>query len=168
MWVAQWLKFSAPRRLLTSGGLGTMGFGLPAAIGAALVRPQRSVVCVTGDGSFLMNLQELATLSELKLNVLVLVLNNAQLGMVRQQQELFYGRRYSAAHFEQASDFAALAQAFGIPSLRAEASELDAGQLQALLRRRGPCVVDVRTAAHENVLPMVPPGASNLEMILEE
>jgi acetolactate synthase-1/2/3 large subunit len=168
MWVAQCLKFSKPRRLFTSGGLGSMGFGLPAAIGAALARPEGSVVCVSGDGSFFMNLQELATLSELSLNVLVLVLNNAQLGLVRQQQELFYGRRYSAAHFAQRSDFAALARAFGIRSFSVEASELDAGRLRDLLMQRGPCVVDVKTAAHENVLPMVPPGASNLEMILQE
>jgi acetolactate synthase I/II/III large subunit len=166
MWVAQCLKFREPRTLLTSGGLGTMGFGLPAAIGAALVRPERQVLCVTGDGSLLMNLQELATLSELKLNVLVLVLNNAQLGLVRQQQQLFYGSRFSAAHFEQASDFAALGQAFGIQSLSIDAEALDIERLAQLLALRGPCVVDVKIAAHENVLPMVPPGASNLEMIV--
>jgi acetolactate synthase-1/2/3 large subunit len=168
MWVAQCLKFREPRTLLTSGGLGTMGFGLPAAIGAALVRPEGKIVCITGDGSLLMNLQELATLAELDLNVLVLVLNNAQLGLVRQQQQLFYGSRYCAAHFERGSDFATLGQAFGIPSLAIDAEALGVEQLGQLLSERGPRVVDVKIAAHENVLPMVPPGASNLDMIMCE
>jgi acetolactate synthase-1/2/3 large subunit len=168
MWVAQCLKFREPRTLLTSGGLGTMGFGLPAAIGAALARPAPAgpVVCVSGDGSFLMNLQELATLAELDLDVVVFVLNNAQLGLVRQQQQLFYGKRYSAAHFERPSDFAAIARGFGIRSLGVGATELTHGRIRDILDHPGPCVVDVSIARNENVLPMVPPGASNLEMIL--
>ncbi len=166
MWVAQCLKFHQPRTLLTSGGLGTMGFGLPAAIGAALAGSGRRVVCVSGDGSFMMNLQELATLAELDLDVTAFVLNNAQLGLVRQQQQLFYGQRYSAAHFEVASDFAALGRAFGIRSLGASASELTAERVREILAQRGPCVVDVRVSGHDNVLPMVPPGGSNLDMIL--
>ena len=99
MWVAQAYPFRRPRTLQTSGGLGTMGFGLPAAIGAALAAPGRRVVCVSGDGSFLMNIQELATLAELDLNVAVVVMNNRHLGLVRQQQELFYGGRLSASRF---------------------------------------------------------------------
>ena len=166
MWVAQCLPFSEPRTLLTSGGLGTMGFGLPAAIGAALALPQRKVVCVSGDGSFLMNIQELATLSELGLDVTTFVLNNAQLGLVRQQQQLFYGQRYSAAHFERSSDFAAVARAFGVRGESAAADELGAPELRELLGSPGPLVVDVRVPAGENVLPMVPPGGSNLDMIL--
>jgi acetolactate synthase-1/2/3 large subunit len=168
MWVAQCLKFRTPRTLLTSGGLGTMGFGLPAAIGAALGRPGTPVVCVTGDGSLLMNLQELATLAELRLDVKVLVLNNGQLGLVRQQQQLFYGRRFSAAHFEQRSDFAALAEAFGIRGERARARELDRARIARWLDARGPMLLDAQIDGNENVLPMVPPGASNLEMILHE
>ncbi|MDR0352185.1 MAG: acetolactate synthase large subunit, partial [Opitutaceae bacterium] len=114
MWVAQAWPFRHPRTLLTSGGLGTMGFGLPAAIGAALAAPGRRVACVSGDGSLLMNLQELAALADLGLPVAVLVFNNAHLGLVRQQQELFFGRRYSASRFDTVPDFAALARAFGL------------------------------------------------------
>jgi acetolactate synthase-1/2/3 large subunit len=166
MWVAQCLPFHEPRTLLTSGGLGTMGFGLPAAIGAALACPGRKVVCVSGDGSLLMNVQELATLAELGLDVTTFVMNNAQLGLVRQQQQLFYGQRYSAAHFERGTDFAALAQAFGVRGERAVAAELTRERLAALLREPGPALIDVRIPGDENVLPMVPPGASNLEMII--
>src|SRR5262249_49184892 len=109
MWVAQAWPFREPRTFLTSGGLGTMGFGLPAAIGAALAAPGRRVACISGDGSLLMNIQELAPLADHHLPVAVLVFNNAQLGLVRQQQELFFGRRYAASHFHTTPDFAALA-----------------------------------------------------------
>lgn len=166
MWVAQCLPFHEPRTLLTSGGLGTMGFGLPAAIGAALACPGRKVICVSGDGSLLMNLQELATLAELGLDVTTFVMNNAQLGLVRQQQQLFYGRRYSAAHFERGTDFAALARAFGVRGERVAASELSRERLGRLLREPGPALIDVAIPGDENVLPMVPPGASNLDMII--
>jgi acetolactate synthase-1/2/3 large subunit len=166
MWVAQCLPFHEPRTLLTSGGLGTMGFGLPAAIGAALACPDRKVVCVSGDGSLLMNLQELATLAELGLDVKTFVLNNAQLGLVRQQQQLFYGQRYSAAHFERGTDFAAVGRAFGLRGERAHADELTRERLRELLDTPGPAVIDVLVPGDENVLPMVPPGAGNLEMIL--
>jgi acetolactate synthase-1/2/3 large subunit len=168
MWTAQCLQFREPRTLLTSGGLGTMGFGLPAAIGAALAKPEARVVCVSGDGSIAMNLQELATLAELGSNVAVLVLNNGQLGLVRQQQQLFYGRRFSASSFEQGTDFAAVARAFGIRSYNVAAEELTREQLAEWLAENGPCLIDVRVAGDENVLPMVPPGASNLDMILAE
>lgn len=166
MWVAQCLAFHEPRTLLTSGGLGTMGFGLPAAIGAALGCPGRKVVCVSGDGSLLMNLQELATLSELGLDVITFVMNNAQLGLVRQQQQLFYGQRYSAAHFERGTDFAAVARAFGVRGERARAEELSRERLRELLDAPGPLLLDVLVPGDENVLPMVPPGAANLDMIL--
>jgi acetolactate synthase-1/2/3 large subunit len=161
------MPFAEPRTLLTSGGLGTMGFGLPAAIGAALARPDRKIVCVSGDGSFLMNLQELATLAELELDVTTFVMNNAQLGLVRQQQQLFYGKRYSAAHFERVSNFAALGRAFGLRGESACASDLTRERLRELLAEPGPLVVDVRVPGTENVLPMVPPGGSNLDMIEE-
>jgi len=166
MWVAQCLPFHEPRTLLTSGGLGTMGFGLPAAIGAALACPGRKVVCVSGDGSLLMNVQELATLAELGLDVTTFVMNNAQLGLVRQQQQLFYGRRYSAAHFERGTDFAALGRAFGVRGERFRAEELGPERLRELLDTPGPALIDVLVPGDENVLPMVPPGAANLEMIL--
>jgi acetolactate synthase-1/2/3 large subunit len=166
MWVAQCLPFHEPRTLLTSGGLGTMGFGLPAAIGAALACPERKVVCVSGDGSLLMNVQELATLSELGLDVTTFVMNNAQLGLVRQQQQLFYGQRYSAAQFQRGTDFAALGRAFGVRGERASAEELSHARLRELLAAPGPALIDVLVPGDENVLPMVPPGAANLEMIL--
>ena len=114
MWVAQRFPFARPDRWLTSGGLGTMGFGLPAAIGAALVAPEATTLCFTGDGSLLMNVQELATLAELDLNVKIVLLDNAALGLVRQQQELFYQRRFVACEFAQPSRFVAIAQAFGM------------------------------------------------------
>jgi acetolactate synthase-1/2/3 large subunit len=193
MWVAQAYPVRQPRTLLTSGGLGTMGFGLPAAIGAALalseaeglavlvrrgldeggsdtewpVAPGRRVVCVSGDGSILMNIQELATLAELDLPVAVLVFNNAQLGLVRQQQELFYGRRYEAAHFTAVPDFAALARAFGIRGLRLEPGCDPLGRLAAALAAPGPCVIDIPIHEQANVYPMVPPGAPNRQMIAE-
>jgi acetolactate synthase-1/2/3 large subunit len=168
MWTVQCLRFAESRSLLTSGGLGTMGFGLPAAIGAALARPEARVVCVSGDGSIAMNLQELATLAELGSNVAVLVLNNRQLGLVRQQQQLFYGQRFSASYFQQATDFAAVARAFGIRSHAVDAADVTRERLGQWLAEAGPCLIDVRIAGDENVLPMVPPGASNLEMILAE
>jgi acetolactate synthase I/II/III large subunit len=175
MWVAQAYPVRRPRTLLTSGGLGTMGFGLPAAIGAALAlgevdgpaAPGRRVVCVSGDGSILMNIQELATLAELDLPVAVLIFNNAQLGLVRQQQELFYGRRFAAAHFAAVPDFAALARAFGVRGVRLDPQRDPAGTLAAALAAPGPCVIDIPIHEQANVLPMVPPGAANRHMIVE-
>jgi len=171
MWVAQAYPVRRPRTLLTSGGLGTMGFGLPAAIGAALALEERGaggrVVCVSGDGSILMNIQELATLAELDLPVAVLVFNNAQLGLVRQQQELFYGRRYAAAHFASVPDFAALARAFGVRGVRLDPARDPLGALGDALAAPGPCVIDIPIHEAANVYPMVPPGAANREMIAE-
>ena len=175
MWVAQAYPVRRPRTLLTSGGLGTMGFGLPAAIGAALAlseveglaAPGRRVVCVSGDGSILMNIQELATLAELDLPVAVLIFNNAQLGLVRQQQELFYGRRYAAAHFTAVPDFAALARAFGLRGLRLDPDGDPLAELAAALAAPGPCVIDIPIHEAANVYPMVPPGAANRHMIAE-
>lgn len=163
MWVAQQCEFSADRQLLTSGGLGTMGFGLPAAIGAALAAPDRRVVCVTGDGSFLMNIQELAVLAELQSDVCIVLLNNAQLGMVRQQQQLFYGQRFCASRFARNPDFAGVARGFGVQATRLSAADFCA-QAQELMAQPGPQLLDV-SVCEEDVLPMVPPGRSNLEMI---
>jgi acetolactate synthase-1/2/3 large subunit len=165
MWVAQAFPFTRPRQWLTSGGLGTMGFGLPAAIGAALATPGRPVVCFTGDGSLLMNLQELATAAEERVAVKVVLLNNARLGLVRQQQQLFYGGRYHASTFRAEPDFAAIARGFGI-----RAYDLGTGgdadeTLACAIREPGPVLVNVPIAADENVYPMVPPGAANRDMI---
>ena len=167
MWVAQAWPFRRPRTLLTSGGLGTMGFGLPAAIGAALAAPGRRVLCVSGDGSILMNIQELATLAELDLPVAVLIFNNGHLGLVRQQQELFYRQHYAASRFQSAPDFAALARAFGLRGIRLDPSGDPLAELDAALAQPGPCVIDIPIHETANVYPMVPPGAANHQMIAE-
>ncbi|MCX7047531.1 MAG: biosynthetic-type acetolactate synthase large subunit [Candidatus Sumerlaeota bacterium] len=165
MWVAQAYPFRRPRTLLTSGGLGTMGFGLPAAIGAALAEPARRVVCISGDGSILMNIQELATLAELGLNVTTIIFNNNHLGLVRQQQELFYGRRYHASRFHALPDFAAIAKGFGVRGYDLGETDDPMEMLNEALSGQGPCVINAPIAHEENVLPMVPPGAANREMI---
>jgi acetolactate synthase-1/2/3 large subunit len=143
-----------------------MGFGLPAAIGAALANPGRRIVCITGDGSLLMNVQELATLAELGLDVSVFVFDNGRLGLVRQQQELFYGGRYSASRFESRIDFAAIGRGFGV---EAESAALGgAGEaIGRALGGRGPRLLSLRIREEENVLPMVPPGGANVDAIAE-
>ncbi len=161
MWVAQHYPFREPRTWVSSGGLGTMGFGLPAAIGVALACPERKVVCISGDGSILMNIQELATLAELELNVTVIVLNNQHLGLVRQQQRLFYGERYHASAFSRSPDFAAIAEGLGIIGVNAGKSALLTRTLEAALALPGPALVEVPISPDEVVLPMVPPGAAN-------
>lgn len=165
MWTAQSYPFKKPRTLLTSGGLGTMGFGLPAAIGAALARPEATVVCISGDGSILLNIQELALLHELQLNVKVIVMDNGHLGLVRQQQELFYEERISAARFHSAPNFCALASSFGIQAMRfgGEISEL-----KGVLETDGPVLIHVSMESSLNVYPMVAPGKANREMIRGE
>jgi acetolactate synthase-1/2/3 large subunit len=165
MWVAQAFPFRRPRQWLTSGGLGTMGFGLPAAIGAALACPDRRVVCFTGDGSLLMNIQELATAAEEHVRVTVILLDNAHLGLVRQQQQLFYGGRYHGSRFEAAPDFAAIARGFGIEAHDLATASHPAAVLARSLEARGPCLVRVPIAAEANVYPMVRPGGANREMI---
>ncbi|NDV27284.1 biosynthetic-type acetolactate synthase large subunit [Desulfovibrio sp. JC010] len=165
MWVAQGYPFRKPRTLLTSGGLGTMGFGLPNAIGAALAKPSKKVVCVSGDGSFLMNIQELATLAEQRLNVKVLIMNNNRLGLVRQQQELFFEERYFASSFESNPDFASIARGFGIASFDLGEQENPELFLRKVLGQDGPCVINIPINFENKVLPMVPPECANREMI---
>jgi acetolactate synthase-1/2/3 large subunit len=165
MWAAQAFSVRGPRSFLTSGGLGTMGFGLPAAIGAALAEPGKRVVCVTGDGSLMMNIQELATLAETKARVAVVLMDNAGLGMVRQQQELFYRENYVASEFAARPDFAALAAAFGIPAVDLEREADPEAALRRMLDRDGPSFIRVPVAAEANVFPMVPPGAANEDAI---
>lgn len=165
MWVAQYYPFKCPRTLLTSGGLGTMGFGLPAAIGAALAKPNEQVVCITGDGSLLMNLQELATLAETGCNVKIVVMNNQHLGLVRQQQTLFYGSRYQASRFDAHPDFPAIARGFGIEGLNLNNLDNPREALLHALRKPGPALINVPIHPMANVLPMVPPGAANRDMI---
>ncbi len=165
MWAAQAYPLRKPRRWLTSGGLGTMGFGLPAAIGAALAEPDARVVCISGDGSLLMNIQELATLAEEDLNVKVLLLNNDHLGLVRQQQELFYGARIFASKFHATPDFAAIARGFGVAGCDLGTTDDPLSMLQEALSSEGPCLINCPIAGEEKVFPMVPPGAANKDMI---
>ncbi len=165
MWVAQAYPFSHPRQLLTSGGLGTMGFGLPAAIGAALAMPEREVVCFSGDGSLLMNIQELATAAEENVNVKVILLNNEHLGLVRQQQQLFYGKRVHASRFHANTDFAAIARGFDVNAIDLGRVEDPIASLAEALATPGPCLINVPIDAEENVFPMVPPGGANRDMI---
>ncbi len=167
MWAAQAYPFTAPRTFLTSGGLGTMGFGLPAAIGAALAHPDRRVLCISGDGSLQMNIQELATLSELGCDVTILLMNNRHLGLVRQQQELFYRENYIASRFGIDLDFAALARQFGIAGYRLDGRALENGMLEEGLACKGPSLLDVGIDHMDNVFPMVPPGAPTTEMLYE-
>jgi acetolactate synthase-1/2/3 large subunit len=142
-----------------------MGFGLPAAIGAALAQPNRRVVCFTGDGSLLMNAQELATLAEEGLDVKIILFDNGRLGLVRQQQELFYGKNYMACEFRARTDYVALAQAFGIPARGLDTPESLGSILEWAFSARGPALISVDIDPNLNVFPMVPPGKSNREAI---
>ncbi len=165
MWVAQHWKFSHPRNHLTSGALGTMGFGLPAAIGAQFACPNRTVVLVSGDGSFMMNLQELATVARCKLPIKMVLLDNQALGMVRQWQELFFDRNYSEVDLSDNPDFAALARVFGIPALQVDQRADVEDALHALMSTPGPAFLHVAIDARSNVWPLVPPNHSNATML---
>jgi acetolactate synthase-1/2/3 large subunit len=165
MWAAQYYAFTKPRRWINSGGLGTMGFGLPAAMGAAVGMPEETVVCITGDGSVQMNSQELATCVANRIPVKVLILNNGYLGMVRQWQELFWENRYSHVDMGQSPDFVKLAEAYGATGLRLTAKETLVDDLRAAIATDGPVVVDIRVTREENVYPMISPGAAAREMV---
>ena len=167
MWVAQFYPFNRPRQLITSGGLGTMGFGLPAAVGAQLAFPNELVVAVVGDGGFQMTNQELSTAVQYGLPVKILIMNNGYLGMVRQWQEMFYNRTYSEVDISVAPDFVKLAEAFGAVGLRAERPDQLHDVLAAALAHKGVVVVDVVVSKEENVFPIVPAGASSSDMILQ-
>ena len=165
MWVAQYFDFCAPRCHLSSGGLGTMGYGLPAAIGAQFAHPQHPVINVAGDGSFLMNLQELATVGRYGLPLKIVVLDNACLGMVRQQQELFYDNRESQIDLDDNPDFVALARAFGIAAESICRAEDMPAAIDRLFAHTGPCLLHVAVARADNVWPMVCAGSANIDMI---
>lgn len=166
MWTAQFYKFRQPRTLLTSGGLGTMGYGFPAAIGAQMAFPDKLVIDIAGDGSIQMNSQELMTAVSHKLPVKIVILNNCFLGMVRQWQELFYDRNYCSTCMDAQPDFVKLAEAYGAEGYRVEKAEDLKSTLKAAFDSPLPCIVDVRVEAEENVYPMVPAGASLEEMLL--
>jgi acetolactate synthase I/II/III large subunit len=165
MWVAMKYPFSASRTFLTSGGLGTMGFGVPVAIGAALANPEKKVVCFSGDGSFLMNIQELATIAEQKCNIAIIIFNNGYLGLVRQQQELFFDQKYIGSKFHANPDFAGIAKNFGISSIDLEKSEHPLNDLEQALNVEEPMLINVPIHYSENVFPMVPPGGANKIMM---
>ena len=142
-----------------------MGFGIPAAIGAALAEPHRTVVCFTGDGSILMNLQELATAAEEAVNLKIVLMDNAALGLVHQQQTLFYGERLFASQFRTSPDFMMLALGFGITAVDLDQEADPVAALREAFTRRGPCLIHASIDAQQKVYPMVPPGAANREMI---
>jgi acetolactate synthase-1/2/3 large subunit len=168
MWAAQYFKLAMPNRWLTSGGLGTMGFGFPAAMGAQAAFRDRLVLCIAGDGSIQMNMQEMATAVVSKLPVKIVILNNRFHGMVRQWQDLFYEGRYASSYLDTTPDFVKLADAYGAVGLRAsKVADLD-GVLREAIAVDKPVIVDVPTYQFENCYPMIPAGGCNHEMILED
>ncbi len=166
MWVAQFYTFTKPRTLLTSGGLGTMGYGFPASIGAQFAFPDKKVITVAGDGSLQMNIQELGTVVANKLPIKVVILNNRHLGMVRQWQELFYNQNYSSTNMEAQPDFVKLAEAYGAEGYRIEKGEDLRATLEKALASPNPAFIDVVVEREENVYPIVPAGAALDEMLL--
>jgi acetolactate synthase I/II/III large subunit len=165
MWTAQYYDFPEPRRWINSGGLGTMGFGLPAAMGAAVGCPDKQVVCIAGDGSVQMNAQELATCAQNQIPIKVVIVNNGYLGMVRQWQELFWDKRYSQVDMGSFPDFVKLAEAYGAHGVRLTDKTTLVDDLKAALAVEGPVVVDVRVTAEENVYPMIPAGQAARDMV---
>lgn len=165
MWAAQHLSFTRPENFITSSGLGTMGFGLPAAVGAQVARPEDTVICISGDGSFMMNVQELGTVKRKQLPLKIVLLDNQRLGMVRQWQQLFFNERYSETTLTDNPDFLMLANAFGIPGQHITLKDQVEAALDAMLSSDGPYLLHVSIDELENVWPLVPPGASNSQML---
>jgi len=165
MWAAQYYDFPEPRRWINSGGLGTMGFGLPAAMGAAVGCPDRSVCCIAGDGSVQMNAQELATCAQNKIPIKVFIMNNGYLGMVRQWQELFWDGRYSHVDMGEFPDFVKLAEAYGVTGMRFEDKTTLVEDMKRAIAIDGPVLVDVRVTREENTYPMIPAGSAAREMV---
>ena len=166
MWAAQYFGFSKPNHWMTSGGLGTMGYGLPSSVGVQIAHPNSLVIDISGDASFLMNMQELSTIVQYKLPVKIIILNNQWMGMVRQWQELNHGTRYSESYTESLPDFVMLAKSFGIKGIRInELDELDYS-LDEIINTDGPVIADIRIEKEENCFPMIPSGAAHNEMIL--
>jgi acetolactate synthase-1/2/3 large subunit len=166
MWAAQFYQFNRPRAFMTSGGLGVMGYGFPAAIGAQMAAPDRTVIDIAGDGSIQMNIQELATARQYKCPVKIALLNNSYLGMVRQWQELFYDKRYSHTSLEAAPDFVALAQAYGAVGLRATKKNEVVPVIKEALATDNVVLMDFVISREEGVYPMVPAGKATTEMLL--
>jgi len=167
MWAAQFYPFKRNRQFLTSGGLGTMGFGLPAAMGAQLACPNEMVVAVVGDGGFQMTNQEIITAVQYKIPLKVIIMNNGYLGMVRQWQEMFYDRAYSEVDLSVSPDFVKLAEAYGAKGLRATKPEELEGVLREGLEYDGVTIMDIVVSKEENVFPIVPAGGESRNMILK-
>jgi acetolactate synthase-1/2/3 large subunit len=166
MWAAQFLKFDKPHQWMTSGGLGTMGYGMPSAMGVQIAHPNDLVVCVTGEASLMMNIQELSTIMQYRLPVKVFILNNRYMGMVRQWQEMFHGNRYSESYMDSLPDFVKLAEAYGMKGLRCEkVADVDK-TIKEMLAIKGPVIVDMMVDQNENVYPMIPAGAAHYELLL--
>ena len=166
MWAAQYFGFEKPKHWMTSGGLGTMGYGLPSAMGVQIAHPKGLVMDIAGEASFMMNMQELSTLAQYDLPVKVFIINNEWMGMVRQWQELIHGGRYSESYSASLPDFVSLAESFGLKGLRAnKTSELD-GVIEAMLSEPRAVLADIRVAKEENCFPMIPSGAAHNEMLL--
>jgi acetolactate synthase-1/2/3 large subunit len=165
MWAAQYYDFPAPRRWINSGGLGTMGFGLPAAMGAAVGSPDQLVCCIAGDGSVQMNAQELATCAQNKIPIKVFIMNNGYLGMVRQWQELFWDGKYSQVDMGEFPDFVKLAEAYGVTGLRFTDKTTLVQDMKRAIAIEGPVLIDVRVTREENTYPMIPAGAAAREMV---
>jgi acetolactate synthase I/II/III large subunit len=165
MWAAQYFHFARPRRWINSGGLGTMGFGLPAAMGAQVGCPDETVVCIAGDGSVQMNMQEMATCVEGNIPIKVFIMNNGYLGMVRQWQELFWDGRYSHVEMGQSPDYVKLAEAYGATGLRFEDKHTLVEDMRQALNTEGPVLVDVRVTKEENTYPMIPAGQAARDMV---
>ena len=168
MWAAQYLDFNKPNRWMTSGGLGTMGYGFPAAIGVQVAHPKKPVVCVAGEASFLMNIQELSSLKQLNIPVKIFILNNEYMGMVRQWQEFFHEGRYSESYSDSLPDFIALANSFGIKGMRVQDPKGLKSSIREMLNHDGPVVMDVRVDKLENVFPMISAGAAHNDMKLND
>jgi acetolactate synthase I/II/III large subunit len=166
MWAAQFYQFEEPNHWMTSGGLGTMGYGLPAAIGVQLAHPKALTLCVTGDASILMNIQEMSTAVQYRLPVKIFILNNQYMGMVRQWQSLLHGNRFSESYTEALPDFVKLAEAYGAIGMRCEhPAELD-DAIKAMLAAKGPVLFDCRVTKLANCFPMIPSGKAHNEMLL--
>ena len=166
MWAAQYFGFSKPNHWMTSGGLGTMGYGLPSSMGVQIAHPDSLVIDISGEASFLMNMQELSTIVQYKLPVKIFILNNQWMGMVRQWQELNHGSRYSESYTESLPDFVMLAKSFGIKGLRVEEIDKLDQTIDEMINTKGPVIADIRVEKEENCFPMIPSGAAHNEMIL--
>ena len=166
MWAAQYFDFEKPNRWMTSGGLGTMGYGLPAALGVQVANPDALVIDISGEASFMMNMQELSTLAQYKLPVKIFIINNEWMGMVRQWQELIHGGRYSESYSASLPDFVKLADTFGMTGLVAQSTDDLDRVITEMLATPGPVIADIRVAKEENCFPMIPSGAAHNEMLL--